>query len=134
VEAGWGRLDPPWRCTGFSRPLGADPAGKLDAADLGEQDARLPQRHGLPVPVLHLVHELEHVAGRLAAEAVVDPPLEVHRAAGLHVVVEGARDLQLIPFPSWRDAVMAEDGAEVRALAEIREVDTSVVSHGAAAI
>jgi hypothetical protein len=80
------------------------------------------------------VHELEHVAARVAAEAVVDPPLEVHRAAGLEVVVEGARDLDLIALPLRRDAVVGEDGAEVRALAEIHEVDTSVVSHGAAAI
>jgi hypothetical protein len=29
---------------------------------------------------------------------------------------------------------VGKDGAEVRALAEIHEVDTSVVSHGAAAI
>jgi hypothetical protein len=80
------------------------------------------------------VHELEHVAGRFAAEAVVDPPLEVHRAAGLHVVVEGARDLHLIALAPRRDAVVVEDGAEVRAFADVAEVDASVVSHGATAI
>jgi hypothetical protein len=119
---------------GFLWPPGAIPGGQLDAADLGEQDARLPQRHGFPVPVLHLVHELEHVAARVAAEAVVDPPLEVHRAAGLHVVVEGARDFHLIALAPRREAVVVEDGAEVRALAEIHEVDTPVVRHGVAAI
>jgi hypothetical protein len=125
----WGRLHPPWRCTGFLRPLGAIPAGQFDAADLGEQDTRVPKRDGFPVPVLHPVHELEHVAGRLAGEAMVDPLAEVHRAAGLLVGMEGTQDLHLVAVPDRLEAVVGEDGAEVRATSKIIEVNTSVVCH-----
>ena len=110
-------------------PWAPFPGGKLDAADLGEQDGRLSQRHGPPVPVLHAVHELEHVPFRRAAEAVEGPLGEVHRAAGLVVVVEGAADLQLVAPPNRLEAVVGEDGAKVRSLAEIREVNTSSIWH-----
>jgi len=107
---------------------------KFDAADLGEQDARAPKRDGFPVPVLHPVHELEHVAGRLAGEAMVDPLGEVHRAARLFVGMEGAPDLHLLAIAHGRKAVVGEDGAEVRATSKIIEVNASVVWHDATAI
>ena len=67
--------------------------------------------------------------GRLAAEAVIDPLAEVHRAAGLPVVVEGAQDLHLLALPDRFEVVVGEDGAEVRAIPKVFEVNTSVVSH-----
>jgi len=106
---------------------------KFDAADLGEQDARAPKRDGFPVPVLHPVHELEHVAGRLAGEAMVDPLAEVHRAAGLVVGMERAPDLHLLAIAHRRKAVVGEDGAEVCASPKIIEVNASVVCHDATA-
>ena len=133
-------VDGPFLCFWAGRPVLGLPSplahvrrAKFDAADLGEQDARAPERDGFPVPVLHPVHELEHVAGRLAGEAVVDPLAEVHRAAGLFVGMEGAPDFHLVALPHRRKAVVGEDGAEVRALPKIIEVNASIVCHGATA-
>jgi hypothetical protein len=58
-----------------------------------------------------------------------EPLGEVHRTAGFLVRVEGAADLHLVALPHGRKAVVGEDGAEVRAPADVAEVDTSVVGH-----
>jgi hypothetical protein len=127
-------------CFGSGRPVLGLPSAsasacptRIGAIDAGEHDARLPQRNSLPVAVLHPVHELEHLAGRLAGEAMVDPLAEVHRAAGLLVGMKGAQDLHLLAFPDRLEAVVGEDGAEVRATSKIIEVNTSVVGHNATA-
>jgi hypothetical protein len=56
---------------------------------------------------------------------------QVHRVAGLVVVVERAADFQLITLPDPLEAVVGEDGAEVRKLAKILEVNAPVVGHDA---
>ena len=103
-------------------------------ADPGERDPGLAQRHGRPVPRFHAVREFQRVAGRSAGKAVEEPLGEVHRTAGFLVRVEGAADLHLVALPQGRKAVVGEDGAEVRAFADVAEVNTSVVWHGATAI
>ena len=79
------------------------------------------------------VHEIEHVALDPAAEAMEGPLGQVHRAAGLMIIVERPANFQLIAIPDRLEAVVGEDGAEVRALAKILEVNASVVGHDATA-
>src|SRR5829696_5078381 len=61
-------VDGPFQCCWARRPVLGLPSAlahvrraKFSAADLSEQDARAPKRDGFPVPVLHPVHEVEHV-------------------------------------------------------------------------
>src|SRR4051812_7921077 len=91
------------------------PTGQRDTADLGEQVAHLPERDGLPVSGFHPVHEVEHIAGRVAGVAVEHALPEVHRAAGMLVVMKRTMDLGLVPLPDQCKAVLGEDRAEVRA-------------------
>jgi hypothetical protein len=108
--------------------------GKLEAADPGDQEPHLPERGFGAVLRLHPVHEVEHVAGVVAGVAVEHPLAEVDRAARVVVVVEGAADLGLVPLPDHGEAVVGEDGAEVRAALDVLEVDASCVGYGATAI
>ena len=73
------------------------------------------------------MNEVEHVAldAAAGAEAVEDLLLEVDRAGGLRVVMEGAADLAL-HSPARREAVVGEDGAEVRACLDLIEVDATI--------
>ena len=101
-----------------------------DAADPGERDRRLADRDDIPAAHLHAVNEVEHVAldAAAGAETVEDLLLEVDRAGGLRVVMEGAADLAL-HSPARREAVVGEDGAEVRACLDRVEVNTNVGTH-----
>ena len=135
-------VDGPFLCFRWPRPVLGLPsasasaclAGELDAADLGELEPRLPDRDGTVTRFgFDPVHEVEHVALDPAAEAMEGPLGQVHRAAGLVVVVERAADFQLIAVPDRLEAVVGEDGAEVRPLAKILEVNASVVGHDATA-
>jgi hypothetical protein len=108
--------------------------GQVEAADPGDQEPHLPERGFGAVPGFHPVHEVEHVAGVVAGVAVEDSFGEVDRAARVTVVVEGAKDLGLVPLPHQSDAVVGEDRAEVRAALDFLEVDSSVVWHGATVI
>jgi ribosomal protein S3 len=49
------------------------------------------------------------------------------------VVERAAADFQLIALPDRLEAVVGEDGAEVRTLAKTLEVNTSVVCHASTA-
>jgi hypothetical protein len=52
------------------------------------------------------MHEVEHVARELAAEAVEELLLKVHRAARSLIVMEGAVDLDLLARANWREAIV----------------------------
>jgi hypothetical protein len=43
--------------------------------------------------------------------------------------LSGRCRFHLIALPDWRDAVVGKDGAEVRTIADVREVNTSGVRH-----
>jgi hypothetical protein len=143
--ARWGAfrgVDGPFGASSGGRPVLGLPSafgggcliGKLEAADLGDQEPHLPERGFGAVLRLHPVHEVEHVAGVVAGVAVEHPFGEVDRAARVPVVVEGAADLGLVPLPDHGEAVVGEDGAEVRAALDVLEVDASCVGYGATAI
>jgi hypothetical protein len=132
-EAGFaGRLAVRRRATRLPARLVRLLVRQVDAAELGDLQGRVAQRAGRAVERLHPVHEVEHVAGVVAGEAVEDARGEVDRAARVLVRVEGAQDLDLVALAYGLQAVVGEDGAEVRACADVREVDSSVVCwHGA---
>jgi imidazoleglycerol phosphate dehydratase HisB len=82
-------------------------------------------------PRLHAVHELEDVALEPAAagEAVEQPIGEIHREARMLVVMEGAAHLDLVAFSGRGEAVVGEDGAEIRARLDRLEVHAIVLCH-----
>ena len=69
------------------------------------------------------MHEVEHVAREIAAEAVKELLVEVNTTAWPLVVVEGAADLDLIALADRCETIVRKDYAEVRTSFELVKVD-----------
>jgi hypothetical protein len=75
------------------------------------------------------VHEVEHVAGAAAAEAVPEAFAEVNTTARPLVVVEGAEHLGLLARADELEAVVGEHSVEVGACLDVIEVNAVSFSH-----
>jgi hypothetical protein len=75
------------------------------------------------------VHEVEHVAGDVAGEAVEEAFGQVNTTTRPFVVVEGARHLGLVARANECEAIVLKYGTEISTGFEIIKVDATFFGH-----
>jgi hypothetical protein len=75
------------------------------------------------------VHEVEHVAGDVAGEAVEEAFGQVNTTTWPLVVVEGAVHLDLLARANRREAIMGKDATEIGAGFKLIKVNAWRLGH-----